>query len=396
MSYQIVLIEPGGTSFSQAFRDALDQQIKDLGLDPSTTLAYFDASTAPRLDPKYPMAGIYVGSTHQTTEAANAVNTLLAASAFIIPVVTDLTRFEEQTPEALHRINGTEVNGHRPEDFDRLAALVLKALRLIREKRQVFISYLRRESRGVAFQLYYALRDRGFETFLDTYSIAPGLRFQLELWDRMNDSDLILLLDTENARGSQWVAEEIAQAKHMGLGIYQLIWPGVQRSRETDICHPHYLEDDAFEPSPTESDEAGPAAETPRLKKKALDDILARLERYRARSFSARRTRLVNAFRTQALQAGLVADLTQPDRMALVNAQGRTYEIFPVIGHLHSDQIHAATTTAAAHDARRLLYDDQGIRSERKEHLDWLNSHLSTAVQNLSLKDAPQWIQHVL
>ena len=48
---------------------------------------------------------------------------------------------------------------------------ILEELRLVREKRLVFISYRRDEAIAVAEQLYRAFDERAFDVFLDTHSV---------------------------------------------------------------------------------------------------------------------------------------------------------------------------------------------------------------------------------
>ena len=392
-NYQIILIEPGNKTYSPGFRKALDLRVKDLGLNPPTTLTYLDENTISNKNSKFPLVGVYFGSTTFTPSTDEAVKQLLDEdAAFILPIVTDLNQFNKCVPEALFPINGAALDAQNP-NYDHLTSRVLEALRLIRAQRKVFISYLRREARGVAYQLYGAMQDRGFNVFLDTHTIAAGQRFQLELWDHMNDSDLVLLLETPSARTSIWVADEIAKALLMGVGIYQVIWPGVSREMETDSCEPYNLTLKDFDTTGNASKDLS----SRRLLKKTVDDILSKLEEYRARSFKARRTRIMDALKLSFGMAGLSIDLLQPDRVEFENSQGSRYTILPTIGHMKSQQIHNQTKESSPTLAKYtcLLYDDSGIREERKEHLDWLNAQLQDSVQNLALKDAHKWLKQV-
>ena len=387
MNYQVVLIEPGGsTDFQDAFCEALEDYIGDLGLDPAATICYLDESTIQNARRQYPTVGVYFGGPQQSMEATKAAEKLMGWSAFVLPLVRDITQAEAWTPEALHILNIKQIDAEEP-DWDPFVVRILEALGLIRERRQIFISYMRGESRGVALQLFHALQDYGFEAFLDTHSIQAGKRFQFELWDRMNDCDLIILLDTENARSRKWVAEEIVQAKHMGLGIVQLIWPGVVRDKDTDICDPQYL---------SESDLVDANDPQSALTEAALARVMSQIERQRARSFNARRTRLIEHVCRLAGAKGLTPHIVSPDRIDLEDGEGKAYWVLPVIGHLHSDHIEKASEDdGVPFGQRRLLFDDQGQREDRLAHLRWLNDQLQNATPSIPLKAADEWVRNL-
>ena len=52
--------------------------------------------------------------------------------------------------------------------------------------------------------MYEALESHHFDVFLDTHSIEKGEPFQEELWHRMTDCDVILLLNTPDFLESHW------------------------------------------------------------------------------------------------------------------------------------------------------------------------------------------------
>lgn len=82
----------------------------------------------------------------------------------------------------------------------------------------------------------------GFDVFLDTHSIRPGEPFQEELWHRMTDSDVVILLNTPNFLDSQWTKEELAKASAMSLGVIQIIWPDCSPLKESDLFKTIQLE----------------------------------------------------------------------------------------------------------------------------------------------------------
>ena len=57
-----------------------------------------------------------------------------------------------------------------------------------------------------------ALERNNFDVFLDTHSIKQGEPFQEELWHRMTDCDVIVLLNTKGFLERKWCKKEIAEA----------------------------------------------------------------------------------------------------------------------------------------------------------------------------------------
>ena len=78
---------------------------------------------------------------------SDAIADCVSANRLIFPVVADLKRFRDLAPEALHEYNGFELPAD--EEVVDLATLVLESLGLLRQKRKVFISYARHETRAV-------------------------------------------------------------------------------------------------------------------------------------------------------------------------------------------------------------------------------------------------------
>ena len=81
--------------------------------------------------------------------------------------------------------------------------------------------------------MYKALESHHFDVFLDTHSIEKGELFQEELWHRMTDCDVILLLNTPGFLESHWCKEELAEAGSKQIGIVQLVW--AERSEERRV-----------------------------------------------------------------------------------------------------------------------------------------------------------------
>lgn len=131
--------------------------------------------------------------------------------------------FEHQAPEILRPINGICY-----KDEWQLRAAVTRVLNLIgfdERDRRAFISYRRTDTTPLANDLRHALIDRGWNVFLDSFSIDPGQNFQEQLMRDLDDRSFVIVLESPNIRESEWVGKEIAFAKGQGIGFLGLRLP---------------------------------------------------------------------------------------------------------------------------------------------------------------------------
>ncbi|QSQ17923.1 toll/interleukin-1 receptor domain-containing protein [Myxococcus landrumensis] len=388
----MVLLEPErqyvpGGGYSATLLATLERQMTMLGLDPKTTLrtlneTNFHNERAPFL----PVAAVYFGGPHQSVEATRIVAQLRAEGRFVLPVVPTLLGYSTQVPAALAPINGMELV---PGDLalQHPVARLTEELGLMRSRRLVFISYKRDESRGVALQLHHALEARSFEVFLDTHSIQRGDEFQPMLWDRMGDTDLLILLDTPHAFTSKWVEQEVARAHNLGLGVLQLIWPPPhKRVLGTELCEPVYLEAKDFQG--TASDPGSTLLGT------RMEEVVALAEGTRARSLASRKTRVITEFCKQLEWHG-VEVVVQPSGLLEVQhpSKGATY-VLPVVGHPETtllQQIEDDCLKCGTHPSQGcIIYDPLGMWPKKAAHLEWLNKSLPT--KSLAVTEVLTWL----
>lgn len=129
----------------------------------------------------------------------------------------------DQVPRILEPINGMSYR----EDAE-LVEIGLRILNLIgydERERSIFISYRRSDGSRVAGDLRHALIDRGWDVFMDTFNIAPGVDFQKQLDRDLEGRSLVLVLETPDITSSMWVGHEIAYAKRHGIGLHALQLP---------------------------------------------------------------------------------------------------------------------------------------------------------------------------
>jgi hypothetical protein len=86
---------------------------------------------------------------------------------------------------------------------------------------RVFISYIRRETTTLASQLFAALTERGYDVFLDRFSVPPAVRFQDRLMQELDDKAVVVLLHSVGIakRTSPWVEQELSRVKQYDHGL---------------------------------------------------------------------------------------------------------------------------------------------------------------------------------
>lgn len=102
---------------------------------------------------------------------------------------------------------------------------ILAAAELASEERRLFISYRRREARGLAEQLFDALGREGYRVFLDSFSIPPGVDFHAQLHQELADKTLLLVLESRHLSKSEWVEHEVSFARAHRMGLLALHLP---------------------------------------------------------------------------------------------------------------------------------------------------------------------------
>lgn len=368
--YQVALI--GRISRRKELQAVLFGRLKDLGVARSR-LKFLTESEVEKLDPKSPVVAVFFGYGGANDAAHSCLPQLLGDSVTIIPCVSDITTAADQLPPSLHHINAFPFAVGDPA-IERLAALILENLKLLRADRKLFISYRRAESQSVAIQLYERLDAAGFDVFLDTRGVPYGTDFQAILWHRMADSDVVVLLDTPNFRASRWTREELSRANSTNVQILHLLWPKVLPDASSAFSEFMMLEREDFRTRAVTKEHA-------RLKDSAVLRIVSGVESLRARALAARHRSLVDNFCDRAREEAAKSVAVQPDRYISVElATGRRVAVVPTIGVPRADRCHdiekAILGGETVPDRVWLLYDDRGILEPWIEHLDWLNKHL--------------------
>ena len=388
MNYKYQLIMLGSdVKEKQELLSQIDIELKNLNL-PKEFIKVIPASS---LETEYkgnqPAFALYFGDVNGDFKDLDAIQNLLKDGTMVLPIFYN--DFRADIPIILSNQNGIQYSNN---EVNRIANIVLEAFELLRSTRKVFISYRRTESTSIAIQLYEALESNNFDVFLDTHSIQKGEPFQEELWHRMTDCDVIVLLNTPGFLESHWCKEEFAEAGAKQIGIVQLVWPNHQIKdidSSSHISYPIQLKTDNFIDGVY--DNKGRFIQT------FVENVLQEVESVRARNLAARQDNLITEFRNIAEKNNRMVTV-QPEKILTENRPNGEHIIYiPTIGIAQSTSCQSAEIKKElmGYDevSIRLIYDDLRIRDRWLKHLDWLNDNFKKDIKTLKKQDFESWLQ---
>jgi hypothetical protein len=382
--YQLVLL-----GSNELLKDIIEEKFKDsirtlrMSIESFSIIRGKDFQAVFKMN--LPVFTIYLGNRDGKFEDLNFLDIIIKKGNMILPVFYD--QIEAEIPEKLRDYNGQKFSG---KEVERIVNLALEAFGKLRNTRKVFISYRRSESSSVAIQLYEALEKYNFDVFLDTHSIKQGEPFQDELWHRMTDSDVIVLLNTKEFLDSRWCKEEIAEANAKKIGVIQLVWPSHKLGSTNEICTPIFLKETDF------IDGIFDDKDRSKLVVSLVEDIVRSVESQRARNLASRQDGIILEFLESARKQGKKMCL-QPERFITEELGKNKRRIFvPAIGIPQSIDCHQTDEIKEEIreynvDEIHLIYDDLRIRQKWLKHLDWLNGYLKT--QTIKKQEFDTWLQ---
>jgi len=384
--YQLIIL---GSDIHE--REAILQQIQlelaNLNLPTEFLKVISSTSIEREYEGNQPAFALYFGDVNGDFKDEEVTKKLLKDGTMILPIY--FNDFGSEIPKVLENQNGIQYgNG----EIQKISNIVLEAFELLRSTRKVFISYRRTESTSVAIQLYEALERYNFDVFLDTHSIQKGEPFQDELWHRMSDCDVVLILNTIGFLESKWCKKEFAEAGAKQIGIVQLIWPNHKVSEmdtSSHISYPLQLNDIDFVDNDFE-------AKGTFIQSK-IDGIVRMVESVRARNLAARQDNLITEFRNIAEKNNRNVTV-QPERFLTEDLpNGERIIYIPTIGVPQSMSCQSAEIKKELLGfddvSIRLIYDDLRIREKWLNHLDWLNDNFKKDIKTLKKRDFESWLQ---
>ena len=328
---------------------------------------------------------IYFGNENGDFEDLAEIEMLLKDGNIVLPIF--FNSFSQEIPKILSNQNGLKYTEYHK---DKIVDLVLESFGKLRSSRKVFISYKRDESTSVARQLYEALEKHNFDVFLDTHSIKQGEPFQDELWHRMTDCDVILLLNTPKFLESEWCEKEIAEASVKQIGIIQAIWPNHKLERMAEICFPYTLSESNFLRGIYDN------KDTSKLNDETINNLVNQVESIRARNLASRQDNLITEFLNSARKYGKNVTI-QPERFITEEIDNNKRRIFiPSVGIPQSFDCNTSSELKKeikeySVEEVYLIYDDVRIREKWLNHLSYLNEYLD--VKTIKKQEFDLWLQ---
>jgi len=390
--YQLIILGSDVAEKHQIISKVLEK-IKDLGL-PKSILKIIESNGISEYLGNQPAFAVYFGDTNGNHKDLDITQKLLKDGTMILPVFfgnPDEGAFSKEIPCILSNQNGMQF---KDAELDRIANIILESFELLRNTRKIFISYRRNESTSIAIQLYEALESYNYDVFLDTHSIGKGEPFQDELWHRMTDCDVIVLLNTPKFLESHWCKEEFAEAGAKQIGVVQLVWPNHEIKNidsGSHISYPLILKSDNFVGNVFNDKDKSKLVDV------IVEDIVQKVESVRARNLASRQDNLITEFRNIAEECGRVVTV-QPERFLTEGlSSGKRIIYIPTIGIPQSTNCQSAEIKHELdkHEdvSIRLIYDDLRIRDKWLRHLDWLNNNIKKDIQTLKKQEFKSWLQ---
>lgn len=386
--YQIIKLGSDNPFYKEVL-DTLYHQIAELGLAKESILEIDENNFKTEYKGSAPTFCLYFGSDSGSFKNLDLLEILISEANPILPITSDIKKFNQQIPNVIENVNGFELSNLN--DIEKLVSSILEGLSLLRLSRRLFISYKRDESSTVAIQLFEQIEKNGFDVFLDTHSIRPGEPFQEELWHRMADTDVVVLLNTPGFLNSDWTTQELAKANSMSIGILQLIWPSHKLERDAELSIPVQLNDSDFgnylykEP-------------TSYLTSNAISNIIRKVESLRARSLASRQDNIITEFIVSSKRVGKKADLQSEKYITIKRKDGKELVIIPTVGVPQAFTYNQSEELVARIKSKNvagvfILFDHRNIREKWIKHLDWLDSYLP--VKTIKIVKVEEWLKTI-
>ncbi|MFN8111882.1 MAG: toll/interleukin-1 receptor domain-containing protein [Solirubrobacterales bacterium] len=289
-----------------------------------------------------------------------------ASSFAVVPLIRPEDDAYSVIPESIKRLNAIPWTGSSDD-----ALAIVRILGIAEEERRLFLSYRRTDSEQLALQIRRSLTERGYDVFLDRFSVPPGDDFQERLNTELADKAFVLLLESMTAVGSEWVQHEVSYALAHGIAVLALSLPDANPDGKFAVV------DDAFRLQVNASDLTGDIDSADRrLTEDALIQVLDEVELQAARQLRRRREQLLGGLSDFLFQAGarrmpvdpwaILGDLAGRDpELFLVTPRAPTPYDVQLVDNLRADSGLSQCQGRVVHDVA-----DRDIRLQGL--LDWM------------------------
>jgi hypothetical protein len=386
--YQLVIIGTNN-AYKDKIIDTFNKRVQDLGLTRNSVIILDEKNFKGNYSKNSPTVALYFGGNVSKFPNIDILETLINDASFILPIGDDLDRILAQIPEDINSLNAYRLDNE--SKVEPLVSRILEGFSLLRTERRLFISYRRVESRSIAVQLYESLDQAGFDVFLDTHSIRPGDPVQEELWHRLVDTDVVVLLDTIGFLVSEWTERELAKASAMSIGILQLIWPNSNSIKNSPLSIPVNLKKEDFEREDFTNRNS-------LLLDSTIQYITSQVESLRARNLAARRDNLIAEFMKSAESLNMSPTLHSEKIITIDRSDGKSVGVIPTVGVPHAFTYHQKDDLVKAIKLNNviesfLIYDHSNIKDEWLSHLSWLDKRLP--IKTIKFTDREEWLKQL-
>lgn len=318
----------------------------------------------------YPVLYLYYGKSAGSSNYQGKLDlTELARQKKILPIAPSATDFGHNIPKKIRHLNGFFLNDGR--SVFALKNYILAFFGIVNTNRKVFISYRRVDSEEFAHQLFYALTKLKYHPFLDSYSIQPGVDFQQYLRHELNDTELIVVLNTKHFKESPYTLEEVNIANELRIPILEVKFDsfveiGVLGLSQVIDCGKKINATKHFAPS-------------------FINRITTIIEQMRAQSYLFKRKNVIASLNNKIQQFGL--DLQEAGDFLRCDVIREIY--FPLT-HIpqsadlfKTDEFFNTLPLFSTYN-KTVIYNGSYCRDDIKRHLNWLSKHLPIKLYNVN------------
>lgn len=149
--YQLIIIG-NKSSYIDAIIETLGKRVKDLGIALDSILILNEKNFKEKFIANAPTVCLYFGDSTNDFPHLDILERIISDSNLVLPIVTHLEHYINNTPAILHQINGFELRAEI--NIEAIVNRILEGLSLLRLSRRLFISYRRAESTSVPKGLY--------------------------------------------------------------------------------------------------------------------------------------------------------------------------------------------------------------------------------------------------
>lgn len=362
--YQLAVLGNPTTAQINALTERIASALGTLSLRMEHEVGWEVSPTAFKPHPLYPSAAVYFAGDH-----ANLANLaeLLERGIPVIPVISNFNQHQERFPEILRPLNRLKYDDGDDGGAEIIATALLACVGLLPQHRRVFISYRRDEAAEAASQLFEALTARAFDVFLDSYGAAETQEVEALSWQRLYNSDVVLMLDTPSYFDHRWTSAEFGRVLAKGISVLRVTWPNATPSLRSSTASKTELSAEDIDP------------ESGRMSDDAIARLCLLLEAVRSQNHAVRSVNLISSIRI-AIETvgGKMLGVSSHKAVHLQLPGGEQLTVYPTVGVPAPFALQDAFSYSPDKSVA-VVYDPVGLSQQSVRHLDWLQTQAQPA-----------------